>query len=145
MWARHPCLAWPPNPSWDIDVIVEALHMRSAIAAVESVGYVHRGDLGVAGREAFNAPDHRPRRNVYVCAAGTLGVRNHLAVRDVLRRRDELWAAYAAVKLELDADPTMNIDTYIARKSAVLRKVLAEADLTPDEREQILRLNNPGA
>ena len=133
------------KPILDIDVIVEALHIKSAIEALESVGYVHRGDLGIAGREAFDAPDDRPRRHVYVCAAGTLNLRNHLAVRDVLQRRDDLRAAYAAVKLTLAADPTMDIDTYMARKSAVLQRVLAESDLTPDEREQILRLNDPHA
>ena len=133
------------KPILDIDVIVEALHIKSAIEALESVGYVHRGDLGIAGREAFDAPDDRPRRHVYVCAAGTLNLRNHLAVRDVLQRRDDLRDAYAAVKLKLAADPTMDIDTYMARKSAVLQRVLAESDLTPDEREQILRLNDPHA
>jgi hypothetical protein len=31
-----------------------------------------------------------PDRNVYVCEVGTLNVRNHLAVRNVLRRRADL-------------------------------------------------------
>lgn len=47
------------------------------------------------------------------------------------------------MKLELAADPTMDIDTYIARKSNVLQKVLAASDLTTDERSQILSLNDP--
>jgi hypothetical protein len=37
----------------------------------------------------------------------------------------------------------MDIDTYIARKSDVLQKVLAAADLTDAERRQILSLNDP--
>ena len=92
------------KPILDIDVIVDAADVPAAIAALESVGYVHRGDLGVTGREAFHAPDE-PRRHVYVCTAGTTNVRNHLAVRDVLRSRDDLRDAYAAVKLALAADP----------------------------------------
>jgi GrpB-like predicted nucleotidyltransferase (UPF0157 family) len=82
---------------------------------------------------------------VYVCRAGTLNVRNHLAVRDVLRSRDDLRDEYAAVKVGLAADPEMDIDTYIARKSAVLQKVLAESDLTDEELRRILRLNDPDA
>ena len=82
---------------------------------------------------------------MYVCRAGTLNVRNHLAVRGrpatTRRPRDE----YAAVKIELAADPTMDIDTYIARKSQVLQKVLAESDLTDDERRAIRELNDPPA
>lgn len=104
---------------------------------------MHRGDLGVTGREAFVAPDDDPRRHVYVCAAGTLNVRNHLAVRDVLRRRDDLRDEYAAVKTVLAATPGIDITSYTAGKSAVLQKVLAVAGLTDDERHRIRRLDDP--
>lgn len=132
------------KPILDVDVIVDAEDTAAAIAALETIGYVHRGDLGVAGREAFLPPDEDPKRNVYVCEAGTLSVRNHLAVREVLRHRDDLRDEYAAVKMALAADPDMAIDTYIARKSAVLQKVLAESDLLSDrERQHIKSLNDP--
>jgi GrpB-like predicted nucleotidyltransferase (UPF0157 family) len=131
------------KPVIDIDVVVVGSDVAAAIAALESLGYVHVGDLGVTDREAFTAPDDRPRRNVYVCRAGTLHVRNHLAVRDVLRARADLRDEYGAVKMALASDPAMDIDTYLARKSPVLQKVLAAADLTDDERLQILRLNDP--
>lgn len=133
------------KPILDIDVIVDGAEMPAAVAAMVSIGYVHRGDLGVADREAFHAPDESPRRNVYLCRAGTLNVRNHLAVRDLLRKRADLRDEYAAVKLGLAAEPDMDISTYIARKSAVLQKVLAESDLTAEERLRILRLNDPAA
>ena len=130
------------KPILDIDVIVEPGDVPAAVAALESVGYVHRGDLGVTGREAFLAPDE-PRRNVYVCTAGTANVRNHLAVRDVLRRRTDLREAYASVKRALAADPGMDIDTYIAGKSAVLQEVLeASGELSDDELAEIRRLND---
>jgi GrpB-like predicted nucleotidyltransferase (UPF0157 family) len=131
------------KPIIDIDVVVDADDLRAAIAALETLGYVHRGDLGVADREAFSAPDEDPPRHVYVCRRGTLNVRNHLAVRAVLRSRPDLRDEYGAVKTALVSDPEMDIDTYIARKSAVLQKVLAVSDLTPEERLQILRLNDP--
>jgi GrpB-like predicted nucleotidyltransferase (UPF0157 family) len=82
-------------------------------------------------------------RHVYVCVAGTLHVRNHLAVREVLRRRPDLGEAYADVKLALAADPGMDIDAYVAGKSEVLQRVLAVSDLTDAERAEILRLNDP--
>lgn len=133
------------KPILDIDVIVDGAEMPAAVAAMVSAGYAHRGDLGVADREAFHAPDESPLRNVYLCRAGTLNVRNHLAVRDLLRKRADLRDEYAAVKLGLAAEPDMDISTYIARKSAVLQKVLAESDLTAEERLRILRLNDPAA
>ena len=83
------------------------------------------------------------RRHVYVCRSGTLSVRNHLAVRDVLRSRKDLCDEYAAVKLALAADHAMDTTTYLARKSDVLQKVLAESDLTDAELRVIRRLNDP--
>lgn len=132
------------KPVLDVDVIVAPPDVAAAVVALGTIGYVHRGDLGVAGREAFHAPDSGPRRHVYVCESGTLNVRNHLAVRDVLRRRDDLRDEYAAVKLALAADPAMDIETYLARKTAVLQRVLAESPtLTDDERRLIAGLNDP--
>jgi GrpB-like predicted nucleotidyltransferase (UPF0157 family) len=129
------------KPILDIDVIVQGKDVVGAVAALENVGYCHRGDLGVTGREAFTAPNDQPRRNVYVCRAETIHVRNHLAVRKVLRLRADLRDEYAAVKIALASDSTMDIGTYIARKSDVLQKVLQAADMSEQDRQQIWRLN----
>ena len=131
------------KPIIDVDVVVPVDHIGSAIEALESIGYRHQGDLGVAGREAFGSPDEVPRRHVYVCATGTLHLRNHLAVRDVLRASAGLRREYGAVKVALAANADIDVQTYVARKSQMLQKVLAESDLTAEERLQIWRLNDP--
>ena len=129
------------KPVLDVDVVVDASDVSAAVAALEAVGYVHRGALGVSGREAFHAPDE-PRRNVYVCTAGTVHVRNHLAVRDVLRSRPDLREAYASVKRSLAADPATDTAAYLAGKSAVLQEVLAASGrMTRAEMDAIRRLN----
>src|SRR5438128_549418 len=53
-----------------------------AILRLARLGYVHRGNLGVEGREAFQAPTAAPAHNLYVCPKGSLGLQNQLAVRD---------------------------------------------------------------
>lgn len=133
------------KPILDIDIIVGAGDSKQAIARLEAADYHHRGDLGVIGREAFAAPDELPRRHVYLSTPDNLHVRNHLAVRDVLRKRPDLRNEYGAVKMNLAASPDMDIDTYIAGKSDILQKILAFADLTPVERAAIRRLNDPDA
>lgn len=134
------------KPILDIDVVVDRADVAAAVAALVGIGYVHRGDLGVVGREAFFAPDESPRRHVYVCESGTMNVRNHLAVRDTLRVRDDLREAYAAVKVSLAADPQMGIGAYIARKSAVVQQVLvASGEFSDEELAEIHRLNDPSA
>lgn len=129
------------KPILDVDIIVERQHVGAAISALAEEGYVHRGDLGMTDREALAAPDEQPPRHVYVCVEGTLHLRNHLAVRDVLRRRSDLRERYEAVKMELSRAPDMDIDTYIAKKSDVLLDVLASSDLSDAEKALILELN----
>jgi GrpB-like predicted nucleotidyltransferase (UPF0157 family) len=134
------------KPILDIDVIVDRAHVPSAVAALEGIGYAHRGDLGVADREAFRAPDRAPYRHVYVATAGALPLRNHLALRDVLRRDGDLRAAYDSVKRALADDPDMDMDAYLAGKSAVVHQVLrASGEFTEEELLAIHRLNDPAA
>ena len=132
------------KPVLDIDVIVTGEHVPDTIKALEAVGYAHRGDFGITGREAFDAPDAAPVRHVYVCTEGTLHLRNHLEVRRVLRERPDLRNQYAAVKLELARDPHMDSTRYVAGKSAVLQEVLSLSDLTEPEKAEIFRLNSGG-
>ena len=132
--------AWA-KPVLDIDVVVTADHLTAAIAALVAAGYEHRGDQGVPEREAFGAPD-APRRHVYVTIDGCLALRNHLAVRDVLRgdarRRDE----YSAVKRALGRalDPA-DIDRYVDGKSAVIGEILTAAGFDADDVGAIERVN----
>lgn len=129
------------KPVLDIDILVVAADIPAAVRRLATAGYVHQGDLGVTGREAFTAPDDDPRRHVYLGTRDNLHIRNHLAVRDVLRTHADLREQYAAVKLALAADP----DTYISRKSAVRQRVLAHGHLTADELRAIRVLNDPDA
>lgn len=131
----------PAKPILDIDIIVPPDVVPTAIGALERAGYAHRGDLGVTDREAFTAPDETPARNVYLCVAGTLHLRNHLAVRAALLEHPALRDRYGAVKQQLASEPGMDIHRYIAGKSAVLQHILALSDLTPEEKEQIHELN----
>lgn len=80
---------------------------------------------------------------MYLSTPDNLHVRNHLAVREVLRARPELREEYGRIKAELARDVSITIDRYVAGKSAVLQRVLALTDLTAGERAQILRLDSP--
>ena len=86
------------KPVIDCDIIVTADSVPSASAALVADGFEALGDLGVPLRWAFAPPPHLARTNVYVTVQGSLSLRNHLAVRDVLRRRPDLRDAYADAK-----------------------------------------------
>lgn len=44
------------KPILDVDVVVAPDDLPRAVRALEALGYRHRGDLGVTGREAFHPP-----------------------------------------------------------------------------------------
>src|SRR5262249_21195118 len=46
----------PAKPIIDLDVVVQPADVAEAVRRLSGLGYVHRGDLGVTGREAFAAP-----------------------------------------------------------------------------------------
>jgi GrpB-like predicted nucleotidyltransferase (UPF0157 family) len=129
------------KPILDIDVVVTADHVAAAIAALEVGGYVYLGEMGIADRHAFDAPDE-PRRHVYVVVDGSLALRNHLAVRDTLRTDAVRRERYAVVKRSLGEalDPS-EIDRYVEGKSAVIAEILSVAGLGADDLERIERAN----
>lgn len=89
------------KPVIDLVVVVEPERVQEAIDRLAAVGYVHRGDLGVEGREAFSSPDSERRHHLYVSATGSEELRAQLAFRDRLRRDTALAAEYEALKREL--------------------------------------------
>ena len=115
--------------------------VEAASAALQAAGYAPLGDLGIPHRYAFTAPDDVPRRNVYVVVDGSLALRNHLAVRDLLRRNHALRDEYARHKLELAARDYDDIEDYVVDKSPVLQRILEAAGIDPDERRAIDAVN----
>lgn len=129
------------KPRLDIDIVVRRGHLRAASAALEAAGYVPLGDLGVTDRFAFRAPDDAPRRNVYLAVEGCLALRNHLAVRDVLRRDARLSEGYARLKLELATRDYADLEQYVVDKSPMIQRILAAGGLDADERQAIDAMN----
>lgn len=75
------------KPIIDIDVVVKPNDVKRAIAALESIGYLHEGDLGIEGREAFSyeEKEHLQTHHLYVCPEDSAELKRHLAFRDYLR------------------------------------------------------------
>ena len=128
------------KPVIDIDIVVSADHAPSAIEAIERVGFRSLGERGIPDRWALQAPSDLPRTNTYVVTDGSLALRNHLAVRDQLRRDVVLRDEYAALKRAIAAS-VHDIDEYVEKKSSFLSVVLAQAGLTVEEREAIEAAN----
>lgn len=89
------------KPVVDLVVVVDPAHVQSAVECLTAIGYVHRGNLGVAGREAFGVPEGERRHHLYVSPTDSEELRAQLAFRDRLREDPALAAEYEALKREL--------------------------------------------
>lgn len=120
------------KPVIDMTIVVPtSAAMEEAIARLASLGYRHRGDLGVPGREAFNRPEGTPEHHLYACVAGNDGLRNHMAVRDHLRGNPEAARAYGSLKKQLAARFVDDIDGYIDGKTEFILEILAQTGFAP--------------
>jgi len=127
------------KPIIDLDIVVPGDQVTAAIGALEAGGYEYLGEMGVPQRHAFRRPTP-PKVNTYVVVEGSLSLRNHLALRDVLRRDDALRDRYSAVKKAL-ADETDDIDAYVDGKTDMVLEILAAADFAADELAEFERIN----
>jgi GrpB-like predicted nucleotidyltransferase (UPF0157 family) len=124
------------KPVIDCDIVVREAHVPAANDVLVSLGFTPLGELGIPQRWAFKEPARLSGTNTYVIVAGCLSLRNHLAVRDVLRADAALRDEYAAVKRQAGARAA-NIDDYGQAKAGIVQKILAAAGLTEAERAAI--------
>ena len=94
---------------------------------------MYLGECGIANRHAVHDPEQEPSRNIYVCVEGTVAVRNHVGLRDTLRKDEALRDEYARVKRELAEREGITIDEYVEGKSAVIQWILKEARMLSEE------------
>ena len=124
------------KPVIDCDIVVREAQVAATCAVLVSLGCTPLGELGIPQRWAFKEPARLAGTNTYVVVDGSLSLRNHVMMRDVLRGNPRLRDEYAAVKREVGASAA-DIDEYGQGKTAMVQKILAAAGLTDDERASI--------
>jgi GrpB-like predicted nucleotidyltransferase (UPF0157 family) len=118
------------KPTIDIDVVLRSADdLPEAIRRLARLGYVHEGDFGIAGREAFATPpgyavhDH----HLYVCAPDWTGHGDQVAFRDYLRAHPKTALAYARLKRSLAEKHRTDRAAYAGAKAGFVAAVLARA------------------
>lgn len=116
------------KPIIDMDVLLKSIaDLPLAIARLASIGYTHRGDLGIAGREAFRVPNGDVPHHLYVCPPGSLEYGRHVAFRDYLRTHLQDAAAYANLKRNLARQFGSDREGYNQAKAAFVQEILRRA------------------
>jgi len=124
------------KPVIDCDIVVAEEDVAAVSKVLIGLGFTPEGDLGIPLRWAFTEPERLRRTNTYVVVQDSLSLRNHLAVRDILRTDPELREQYAAVKRQAGATAA-DIDEYGRAKNTIVQRILAAAGLTDAERAAI--------
>ena len=130
------------KPIVDITVVVPtAADVPVGIARIATLGYVHSGNLGVEGREAFSTPGGMPRHHLYLCPSDSLALANHLAVRDHLRGHPDAARDYGDLKKDLARRYAANIDGYTEGKTDTILRILRSAGFRSEQLDAIARIN----
>ena len=114
------------KPCIDIDVVIRDGSVLSAVIdGLGGLGYVHEGDLGIKGREAFRYDDkpHLMKHHLYVCTQDSMELYRHVRFRDYLRGNSEAVKKYSRVKeagAELYPD---DIDGYMEYKAPCIEEM----------------------
>jgi GrpB-like predicted nucleotidyltransferase (UPF0157 family) len=128
------------KPFIDMDVVVPSeAGVRPAIDRLAAIGYRWRGDLGIAGRQAFAYAGNRdlPAHHLYVVVENSKAHIDHWLMRDVLREDVEARSRYAELKQRNVEVAEGDIDVYVAAKASfvadLLRRARAERGLPEAE------------
>lgn len=118
------------KPVIDADVVVkDATVVEPVIERLSQVGYRWRGELGVAGREAFAAPEDPalPHHHLYLVVDGSRPHLDHVLLRDLLRGDPDARRRYGELKRANAVAAEGEIDAYVSAKAALVAKLLTRA------------------
>lgn len=114
------------KPCIDIDVIIENYSVfDNVVEKLKEIGYIHEGDLGIKGREAFKYSDkpYLQNHHLYVCPKDSEELRRHIVFRDFLRSNPEAVKKYGSVKQTAALLFPDDIDKYIQYKSPCIEEL----------------------
>lgn len=128
------------KPIIDIDIVIEIRKFDEVREKLESKGYVHEGDLGIVGREAFKLKEHTleaelPAHHLYVCNHKSFELRKHRAFRDFLKEHPEYREQLNQLKWTLAEKYDNDRQAYIDGKSDLVQMITSLALQSLDEQK----------
>ena len=114
------------KPCIDIDVIIKDYSVfNDVVNKLATIGYIHKGDLGIKDREAFKYADkpHLQKHHLYVCPQHSEELHRYITFRDFLRENPEAARKYGSVKEAAAQLFPDDIDKYIEYKSPCIEEL----------------------
>jgi GrpB-like predicted nucleotidyltransferase (UPF0157 family) len=120
------------KPIIDIDVVIEDDSVFDRVKRkLEAIGYIHEGNLGIEGREAFRYEDkpHLQTHHLYVCPRNSKELMRHITFREFLRKDPEARKTYSEVKQKAAERFPDDIEQYMEYKSSVIEALYTRCGL----------------
>ena len=125
------------KPCIDLDVIIRDYSVFNDVRdKLAAIGYIHEGDLGIKGREAFKYADkpHLMQHHLYVCPGDSEELHRHIAFRDFLRNSPESVVKYSKIKETAARLFPNDIDKYIEYKSPCIEELYRQCGLIKNDK-----------
>ena len=120
------------KPIIDIDVVIKDYSVfATVVQKLETIGYIHEGDLGIKDREAFkysNKP-HLQKHHLYVCPQYSEELHRHVTFRDYLKNNREAVKKYSLVKETAAMLFPSEIEKYIDYKTPCIEELYMRCGL----------------
>ena len=120
------------KPVIDIDIVIpKGISLEVIKEKLSELGYYHRGDLDIKGREVFdrlkdkeyyNSTLDTVRHNLYACPEDNLELERHILFRDYLRTNPEARLAYESLKKDIAERSGQEVKAYVLTKETEARE-----------------------
>lgn len=141
------------KPIIDIDIVIKTKgELLDLIAALEELGYIYQGNLGIEGREAFKRSlndvpllkEHHSKwapHHLYVVYESSNAYKNHIALKNYLMSNEAAVKEYSDLKKALAHKYPHDIDSYIREKTPFITRVLKSLGFEDDAIDSITEAN----
>lgn len=126
------------KPVIDMDIVIDDWNkFPEIVKRLDTLDYIHLGNLGISDREAFKSmKDPRYPHNLYVCHKDSVAFKNHILLRKHLLENPESFTRYTDLKLSL-ANKVVDVDEYTRLKTDLILGFLKAEGLSLEELEVI--------
>ena len=114
----------PAKPIIDIDIVIHE-NFEIVKSLLSTMGYIHEGDLGIKGREAFKyqGKEHLMKHHLYVLEQDALELKKHLTLKEHLMRHPDDLIIYGTLKKELAKKFLHDSESYVNGKSSFIENI----------------------